>query len=126
MPQIGRFRKRMLLQRRGPQTTDADGNTADNWLDVMMIWCEITQPSVLAQAASGREQEIAAQPEQRRPHLLKMRGNLRNVIDHNCRLLFGGLTVPPARVLDVLTVTDVGELGWELHVQCMEAVRLAG
>jgi head-tail adaptor len=118
----GGDRKRLLLQRRGAQTTDAEGNTADNWIDVGLVWAEFSAPSVLAQAASGREQVIAGQPEQRRPHLLKMRGNLLGVIDHNCRLLLGGLTVPPARVLDVLTVTDVAERHRELHVQVMERV----
>jgi head-tail adaptor len=118
----GANRKRFLLQRRGPQVEDAEGNTPDNWIDVFPVWAEVAQPSVLAQAASGREQEVAAQPEQRRPHLLRMRGNLVRYIDHNCRLLLGGLTVPPARVFDVLTVDDVGELGRELHVQVMEIV----
>jgi head-tail adaptor len=123
MPQDGRKRKRLLLQKRGAQVLDSEGNVADNWQDVMLVWAEITQPSVLAQAASGREQEIAEQPEQRLPHLLLMRGNLAPYIDHNCRFLYQGLTVPPARVFDVLTATLVGELGWILQVQVMEIIR---
>lgn len=120
MPNSGKYRQRGALQKRGPQVTDAEGNTPDNWIDVMDIWFNIAQPSVLAQAASGREEEIAAQFEQRLPHLLLMRGNLRFFIDHNCRILYGGRTVPPARVFDVLTVTDIGEMHIELSVQVME------
>jgi head-tail adaptor len=119
----GRNRHRLLLQRRGPQVTDAEGNTPDNWQPVMWVWVEITAPSVLAQAAGASEREVAEQPEQRRPHVLSMRGNLRGVVDHNCRFLLGGDTVPPARVLEVLTVQDRGELHTDLSVQCMEIIR---
>lgn len=126
MSRAGHKRKRLLLQRRGPQTTDAEGNTPDNWQPVMWVWAEIASPSVLAQAASGREQEVAEQPEQRRPHSILLRGNLAPYIDHNCRFLLGGDTVPPARVLEILTVTDRGELHEDVSVQAMEIVRLAG
>jgi head-tail adaptor len=121
MPQIGRFRKRLLLQNKAAVAVqDAEGNDITPWQDWGYVWAELAVPSVLAQSGARGERIEAGEAEQLRPHTVRCRGNLRNVITHNSRFLYGGNTVPPARIFDVKSVTDVGELGAELRIEAME------
>jgi head-tail adaptor len=119
----GRQRKRLLLQKPNPTPTiDAEGNALNPWLDVGYIWAELTVPSVLAVSGARGERQEAGQYEQLRPHHVSMRWRADGLPDHNCRFLLGGATVPPARVLVIRDVTDIGERHKELRVDAMEKV----
>lgn len=117
------MRKRLLLQNRAATpVTDAEGNDVTPWIDWGMIWAELEVPSVLAQAGVRGERIEAGETEQLVPHTVLARGNLRGVITHASRFLYGGLTVPPARIFDVKSVTDIGELGIQLRIEAIEKV----
>ena len=114
----GDLRKRMLLQKKAvTPVLDGDGNDITPWTDIGYFWVQAAVPSVLAASGARGEREEAGQLEQLRPHALTVRGNLRGIINHNCRFILDG-----NRILEIKDVTDLGELHRQLRVDAIEKV----